>query len=50
VLIDGNVYFDRDTEVSSRAAKEAEKQKLIDKEKQSQQRGPQQGATRRPQQ
>ena len=37
VLIDGNVYFDRDQEVSSRAAKAAEKQKLIDKEKQNQQ-------------
>ena len=28
VLIDGTVYFDRDKEVSGRAAKEAEKQKL----------------------
>ena len=37
VLIDGNVYFDRDNEVSSRPAKQAEKQKLIDKEKQQQQ-------------
>jgi imidazolonepropionase-like amidohydrolase len=36
VLIDGTVYFDRDNEVSGRAAKEAEKQKLIDKEKQAQ--------------
>jgi len=36
VLIDGKVYFDRDNEVSGRAAKQAEKQKLIDKEKQSQ--------------
>jgi imidazolonepropionase-like amidohydrolase len=49
VLIDGTVYFDRDNEVSGRAAKEAEKQKLIDKEKQSQRT--QQGTTpRRPQQ
>ena len=29
------MYFDRDKEVSGRAAKEAEKQKLIDKEKQN---------------
>ena len=28
------IYFDRDKEVSGRAAKAAEKQKLIDKEKQ----------------
>jgi imidazolonepropionase-like amidohydrolase len=33
VLIDGSVYFDRDKEVSGRALKTAEKQKLIDKEK-----------------
>jgi imidazolonepropionase-like amidohydrolase len=38
VLIDGTVYFDRDNEVSRRAAKAAEKQKLIDKEKQNQPR------------
>lgn len=38
VLIDGSVYFDRDKEVSGRAAKAAEKQKLIDKEKQNQPR------------
>jgi imidazolonepropionase-like amidohydrolase len=38
VLIDGTVYFDRDKEVTGRAAKQAEKQKLIDKEKQSQPR------------
>jgi hypothetical protein len=46
VLIDGNIYFDRDSEVSGRAAKQAEKQKLIDKEKPNQQR-PQQAPTRR---
>jgi imidazolonepropionase-like amidohydrolase len=46
VLIDGNIYFDRDNEVSGRAAKQAEKQKLIDKEKQNQQR-PQQAPARR---
>ena len=38
VLIDGHLYFDRDTEVSGRAAKAAEKQKLIDKEKANQPR------------
>ena len=46
VLIDGTVYFDRDNEVSSRPGKQAEKQKLIDKEKQNQQR-PQTPPTRR---
>lgn len=46
VLIDGNIYFDRDNEVSGRAGKQAEKQKLIDKEKQNQQRT-QQAPTRR---
>jgi hypothetical protein len=38
VLIDGTVYFDRDREVSGRPAKQGEKQKLIEKEKQSQPR------------
>ena len=38
VLIDGHMYFDRDTEVSGRAAKAAEKQKLIEKEKANQPR------------
>jgi len=47
VLIDGNIYFDRDNEVSGRAARQAEKQKLIDKEKQNQPR-PQGPPTRRP--
>jgi imidazolonepropionase-like amidohydrolase len=36
VLIDGQVYFDRDKEVSGQAARAAEKQKLIEKLKQSQ--------------
>ena len=45
VLIDGTVYFDRDNEVSARPARQAQKQKLIDKEKQ--QRAPQGAATRR---
>ena len=44
VLIDGTVYFDRDNEVSGRPNKKAEKDKLIDKEKQ---RAPQGAATRR---
>jgi imidazolonepropionase-like amidohydrolase len=49
VLIDGTVYFDRDNEISARAAKEAEKQKLVDKEKSV--RGTQPAAApRRPQQ
>ncbi|HLK69229.1 MAG TPA: amidohydrolase [Bryobacteraceae bacterium] len=43
VLIDGTIYFDRDKEVSGRALKQAEKQKLIDKEKQNQQRQPGRG-------
>ena len=38
VLIDGTVYFDRDKELVAQAAKEAEKKRLIDKEKASQQR------------
>jgi imidazolonepropionase-like amidohydrolase len=33
VLIDGTQYFDRDTDVSGRGAKEQEKQKLIQEEK-----------------
>ncbi|HTP30560.1 MAG TPA: amidohydrolase [Candidatus Acidoferrales bacterium] len=47
VLIDGTIYFDRDNEVTGRPLKQAEKQKLIDKEKQNQQRGPQTPPTRR---
>ena len=47
VLIDGDLYFDRDKEVSGRPAKEMEKQKLVNKEKQEQPR-PAPGA-RRPQ-
>jgi imidazolonepropionase-like amidohydrolase len=39
VLIDGSVYFDRDLEVSQRAQKEAERQKLVDKLKAQQQQG-----------
>ena len=35
VLIDGHKYFDRDEEVSGRPAKAAEKQKLLEKEKQA---------------
>jgi imidazolonepropionase-like amidohydrolase len=36
VLIDGRVYFDRNNDVNGRPAKALEKQKLLDKEKQSQ--------------
>jgi adenine deaminase len=46
VMIDGQKYFDRDSEVSGRPAKQLQKQKLVDKEKQDQQR---QGGARRPQ-
>src|SRR5215469_10323277 len=35
VLIEGQKYFDRDSEVSGRPQKEAEKKKLIEMEKQS---------------
>ena len=35
VLIDGTIYFDRDKDVSGRSAKDAEKKKLIEKEKQA---------------
>ncbi len=40
VFIDGTLYFDRDREVSGRPALQAEKQKLIEKEKLTQQRAP----------
>jgi imidazolonepropionase-like amidohydrolase len=40
VLIDGHKYFDRDEEVSKRPAKAAEKQKLIEKEKQQPRQAP----------
>jgi len=45
VLIDGTVYFDRDTAVTDAKSKAAEKQKLLDKIKQSQ---PRQQPARRP--
>jgi len=35
VLIDGAIYFDRDKEVSERPAKQTEKQRLIEREKQN---------------
>ena len=47
VYIDGQLYFDRDQDVAARAAHEAEKKKLLDKEKE-QQRRPAPGAARRP--
>ena len=44
VLIDGQVYFDRDKALADNAAAQIERQKLIEKEKQNQQRQrPQQG-------
>ena len=50
VMIDGTKYFDRDNEASGRPMKEAEKQKLIEKEKMDQQGAQKKGATaRRPQ-
>jgi adenine deaminase len=50
VLIDGNKYFDRDTDVSGRAAQEAEKKKLEEKEKADADSQKKQGAAgRRPQ-
>ncbi|HEY1221203.1 MAG: amidohydrolase [Bryobacteraceae bacterium] len=45
VWIDGHLYFDRETDVNGRPAKALEKQKLIDKEKQSQ---PKSAGGRRP--
>jgi adenine deaminase len=39
VLIDGIVYFDRDREAGAHAASMAEKQKLVEKLKQTQQPG-----------
>jgi imidazolonepropionase-like amidohydrolase len=50
VFIDGVRYFDRDTEVSGRPGKDAEKQKLVEKERQAAQDAQKKGApTRRPQ-
>lgn len=46
VLIDGQKYFDRDNEVSGRPMKDAEKQKLIEREKQDQKKA---APARRPQ-
>jgi imidazolonepropionase-like amidohydrolase len=50
VLIDGNKYFDRDTDVSGRAAQDAEKKRLEEKEKAEADSQKKQGAGgRRPQ-
>ena len=49
VLIDGHKYFDRDQDISGRAAKEAEKQKLIESEKSEKPDQPQGRGARRPQ-
>ncbi|HYL75470.1 MAG TPA: amidohydrolase [Bryobacteraceae bacterium] len=47
VFIDGQLYFDRDNDLAERPLREAEKKKLVDKEKE-QQRRPTPGAQRRP--
>lgn len=47
VIIDGNLYFDRENDLAERPVHEAEKKKLVDKEKE-QQRRPAPGAGRRP--
>jgi imidazolonepropionase-like amidohydrolase len=47
VYIDGQLYFDRDNDVAERPAREAEKKKLLDKERE-QQRRTAPGAQRRP--
>src|SRR6267154_1529949 len=47
VFIDGQLYFDRNNDLAERAAREAEKKKLTDKEKE-QQRRTAPGAQRRP--
>src|SRR6266849_3346863 len=46
VFIDGQLYFDRDKDLEERPAHDAEKKKLLDKEKEQQRRGA--PATRRP--
>jgi len=46
VMIDGQLYFDRDKEMGERAGKEARKKALLDKQKAQQKKGP---AERRPQ-
>ena len=50
VLIDGSVYFDRETDMNDRAPKAAKRQSLIDKQRQQQQQEQKKGAPgRRPQ-
>ena len=46
VFIDGQLYFDRDNDLAERPLHDAEKKKLLDKEKEQQRRAP--GAQRRP--
>ena len=46
VVIDGELYFDRDNEMSERAAREKRKKELLEKQKAQQKKGP---AERRPQ-
>ena len=40
VVIDGELYFDRDNDISARAAKEKRKKELLDKQKVQQKKGP----------
>jgi len=47
VYIDGQLYFDRDHDLAERSMHDAEKKKLLEKEKE-QQRRPAPGAVRRP--
>ncbi len=47
VFIDGDLYFDRTSDLAQRQAHEIEKKKLVDKEKDQQRRAPA-GAARRP--
>lgn len=53
VMIDGEIYFDRDRDISVRSAREALKKKLLDKQKEEQKEqkkegGPEGAARRRP--
>lgn len=49
VLIDGRVYFDRDEAISEAAAREAERQRLIEKEKKAAEAAKPDAATPKPQ-
>ena len=47
-LIDGRVYFDRQRDISDRAAREKEKKELLEKEKKNAQKKPEGEAARKP--